>query len=56
MLYFDRIVVCEGIDLIKQVHQKSVIYSCYRMVASAIWEIFSEFLMFYNLFHEPLGE
>ena len=30
--------------------------SCYRMVPSAIWEIFSEFLIFCNLFHEPLGE
>ena len=24
--------------------------SCYRMVSSAIWEIFSEFLIFCNLF------
>ena len=30
--------------------------SCYRTVPSAIWEIFSEFLIFCNLFHEPLGE
>ena len=27
-------------------------YSCYRTMSSAIWEIFSEFLIFYNLFHE----
>ena len=27
-----------------------------RMVPSAIWEIFSEFLIFCNLFHEPLGK
>ena len=33
-----------------------VISSCYRTVPSAIWEIFSEFLIFYNLFHEPLGK
>ena len=32
------------------------IYSCYRTVPSAIWEIFSEFLVFCNLFHERLGE
>ena len=32
------------------------ISSCYRTVPSAIWEIFSEFLIFCNLFHEPLGE
>ena len=32
------------------------ISSCYRMVPSAIWEIFSEFFIFCNLFHEPLGE
>ena len=32
------------------------ISSCYRTVPSAIWEIFSEFLIFWNLFHEPLGE
>ena len=30
--------------------------SRYRTVWSAIWEIFSEFLIFCNLFHEPLGE
>ena len=29
---------------------------CYPTVPSAISEIFSEFLMFYILFHEPLGE
>ena len=28
---------------------------CYRMAPSAIWEIFSEFLIFCNLFHKPLG-
>ena len=30
--------------------------SCYRTVLGAIWEIFSEFFMFCNLFHKPLGE
>ena len=30
--------------------------SCYRTVSSAIWEIFSEFFIFCNLFHESLGE
>ena len=30
--------------------------SCYRTVPSAMWEIFSKFLIFCNLFHEPLGE
>ena len=30
--------------------------SCYCMVSSAIWEIFSEFLIFFNLFQEPLGK
>ena len=30
--------------------------SCYRKVPNSIWEIFSEFLIFCNLFHEPLGE
>ena len=33
-----------------------IISSCYLTVLSAIWEIFSEFLIFCNLFHEPLGE
>ena len=32
------------------------ICSCYRTVPGVIWEIFSEFLIFCNLFHEPLGE
>ena len=32
------------------------ICSCYRTVPSAIWEIFSEFLIFCNLFFELLGE
>ena len=32
------------------------ISTCYRTLLSAIWEIFSEFLIFYNLFHESLGE
>ena len=35
---------------------QKLIRSCYRMVPSAIWETFSEFLIFCNLFHEPLGE
>ena len=30
--------------------------SCYRTVSSAVWEIFSEFFIFCNLFHEYLGE
>ena len=30
--------------------------SCNRTVPSAIWEIFPEFLLFFNLFHEPLYE
>ena len=30
--------------------------SCYRTVLGAIWEIFSEFFMFCNLFHKSLGE
>ena len=30
--------------------------SCHRTVPSTIWEIFSEFLIFCNLFQEPLGE
>ena len=30
--------------------------SSYHMVLSAIWEIFSEFLIFCNFFPEPLGE
>ena len=33
-----------------------VVCSCYRTVPSAIWEIFSEFLIVCNLFHEPLAE
>ena len=32
------------------------ISSCYRTVPSAIWEIFSEFLISCNLFCEPLDE
>ena len=30
--------------------------TCYRTVPSAICEIFSESLIFRNLFHEPSGE
>ena len=30
--------------------------SCYHTVPSAIWEIFSEFVIFCNLFHKTLGE
>ena len=33
---------------------KIEISSCYRTVPSAIWKIFFEFLIFCNLFHEPL--
>ena len=33
-----------------------MISSCYRTVPSALWEIFSQFLIFRNLFHEPLGK
>ena len=36
--------------------QKRQLCSCYRTVPSAIWEIFSEFLIFCNLFLHPLGE
>ena len=32
------------------------ISTSYRTVPSPIWEIFSQFLIFWNLFHEPLGE
>ena len=32
------------------------ICSCYRTVLRAIWQIFSGFFMFCNLFHEPLAE
>ena len=32
---------------------EKLISSCYRMVLSAIWQIFSEFPIFCNLFHEP---
>ena len=35
---------------------KNITCSCYCTVLSAIWEIFSEFLIFCNLFHEPLGD
>ena len=35
---------------------KNYICSCYRTVPSAIWEIFPEFLIFCNLFYEPLGQ
>ena len=31
-------------------------HSCYRTVPSAIWKVFSEFLIFSNLFHELLGK
>ena len=33
-----------------------IISSCYRTAPSAIWEIFSEFLIFCNLLHKPLGK
>ena len=32
---------------------EKLISSCYRMVPSAIWQIFPKFLIFCNLFHEP---
>ena len=35
---------------------QKMIRSCYCTVPSAIWETFSEFIIFCNLFHEPLGE
>ena len=40
----------------KKILKCKLISSCYRTVPSAIWEIFSEFHIFCNLFHEPLGE
>ena len=43
-------------DRILRKNERIMISSCYRTVPSAIWEIFSEFLVFCNLFHEPLGE
>ena len=30
--------------------------SCYLTAPSAIWDIFSDFLIFRNFFHEPLGK
>ena len=30
--------------------------STYHMVPSVVWQIFYEFLIFCDLFHEPLGE
>ena len=42
--------------LIHEIANQKMIRSCYRTVPSAIWEIFSEFLIFCSLFHEPLGE
>ena len=41
---------------ITNIHTALIICCCCRTVPSAIWEIFSEFLIFCNLFHEPLGE
>ena len=43
-------------DRILRKNERIMISSCYRTVPSAIWEIFSKFLVFCNLFHEPLGE
>ena len=40
----------------RYIDPQCTISSCYRTVPSATWEIFSEFLIFCNLFHEPLGE
>ena len=37
------------------IEKSNVICSCDRMMPSAIWEIFSQFLICCNLFHEPLG-
>ena len=37
------------------VDQKKI-RNCYHTVPSAVWQIFYEFLIFRNLFHEPLGE
>lgn len=33
-----------------------IVSSFYRTVPNAIWEICSTFLVFWSLFHEPLGE
>ena len=33
-----------------------LVSSCYRTVASAIWGMFHEFVIFFNLIREPLGE
>ena len=46
----------ETLTLLRHVANQKIIRSRYRTVPSAIWEIFSEFLIFCNLFHEPLGE
>ena len=35
--------------------RKHLVSSCYRAVPGAIWEIFYEFFIFCNLFHETLG-
>ena len=40
----------------KSKDQTAFISTSYRMLPSGIWQIFSEFLMFCNLFLEPLGE
>ena len=45
-----------SIDNLSFIGFSHTLYSCYRMVPSAIWEIFSEFVIFFNLFQEPLGK
>ena len=51
-IFFIIFIICDKHDICDRMY----ICSCYRTVPSAIWEIFSEFLIFCNFFHKPLGE
>ena len=50
----ERPIACNQGDSV-QVRSKSVVCTSYCTVPSALWRIFPEFLIYFNVFHEPLG-
>ena len=42
-------------NFLEQIKLAKTISTSYRMVRSAIWQIFSKFLIFCNLFYKPLA-
>ena len=52
----EKSIITHGFIVTNDKRYTITISSYYRTVPNAIWEIFSEFLIFCKLFHEPLGE